>query len=120
MGLLERGSKWLHEQRHERLSVTVTYRRAGQASGVSLLATIGNTSAENLVETELVTSGGVRDFIFRSEDFVAVGVFDAPRPRDQIIEADGTTWEVAEIGSEPCWRWSDHYRYAVRVHCLRV
>ena len=97
---------------------SVVYTRLGEA-GVTIKATIGNTAAEKLAESELVTSAGVRDYLFRTIDFLVAGVFTPPARLDTVTEADGATWEVVEVAGEPVWRYSDEYRNAIRVHTAR-
>ena len=115
---LASAATWLHGQRHSNMSSSVTYTRFGGAPQ-TMAATIGRTDAERLGESELVTTAGVRDYIFRTIDFLVDGVFVPPDRMDSIAEADGATWEVVEVAGEPVWRYSDEYRNAIRVHTAR-
>jgi hypothetical protein len=114
--LLASGAAWLHSQRHDHLTETVIYRIGGTGSGTELQATRGRTGADQLIHDQLITSGGIDDFLFLAADFDLAA--DPPRPRDTIEDTDGKLWEVAEIGGEPCWRHSDPHRNAIRVHVV--
>lgn len=119
MNQLSNGARWMHARRHEALSSSVLYTRASGNQKV-IRATIGRTGADQLAESELITSGGIRDYLFRTCDFFINGVFVPPAPRDVIKECDLQIWDVAEIGGEPCWRYSDEYRNAIRVHAVKA
>lgn len=120
MDLLAAAAEWLHGQRAEYLTTTVGYRRQGSATVASFEATIGQTDAKNLPASEFVTSAGIRDYLFRTADFVSGSDLEPPAKRDQIIEPDGTVYEVAELPGEPAWRFSDQHRNAIRVHAVRA
>jgi len=122
--MLADAASWLHNQRHDHLSSPVTYYRAaentqGSPSGTTLQATVGRTAADQLAVDQWISSAGVRDYLVRSQDFTTASVLVPPASRDWIRDADGTEWEVAEIGGEPCWRFSDEYKNALRVHTIR-
>ena len=101
------------------MTVAVTYTRAIGGAELEINATIGRTDAVNLQESELVSSGGIRDYLFRAEDFIVSSAFVAPRRLDTVTEADGTVWEVVEVPGEPVWRYSDQYKNAIRVHVAK-
>lgn len=117
MNLLAHGAAWLHTQRHSHLTDLVVYRVGGNGSGTEKQATRGRTGADQMIQDQLITSGGIDDFIFAAADFD----LDAtpPAPRDTVTDADGFLWEVAEVGGEPCWRYSDQHRNAIRVHVVQ-
>lgn len=120
MDLLAAAAEWLHGQRVEYLTTTVGYRRQGSATVLNLDATIGRTDAKLLRASEMTTSAGIRDYLFATSDFVSGSDLVPPAKRDQIIEPDGTTYEVAELPGEPAWRFSDEHRNAIRVHAVRA
>lgn len=117
--VLKRAAEWLHTRRHDHMTITVTYTRHGQQQGSTLKATVGRTGADQLIESNLVTSAGIRDYIFRTVDFLnQSGVLVPPKPLDTISEGAGAVWQVVEISGEPAWRYSDEYRTAIRVHAI--
>ncbi len=115
--LLEQAAAWLDGQRMKFLSKTVTYCR-GEAS-VDVQAAIGTTVFE-------VDDGyGVVER-FESRDFLVTGAdltLGLPQPGDTIRETqDGRVYvyQVMAPGQEPCWRYSDPYRTALRIHTKQV
>jgi len=118
--LLKSGAAWLNATRAAKLASNVTYRRSGVGAGVTLAATVGRTEADQVTEGDLISSGGIRDFIFTAADFNVASVFTPPVPRDTVEDADGLLWQVAEIGGEPAWRYSDAHKHSIRVHVIKV
>lgn len=118
--LLKQGTAWLNTTRRAKMASSVTYRRGGSGNGFSVAGTVGRTGADQVVESDLINSAGIRDWIFSAADFFVSQSFVAPAPLDTIEEADETLWQVTEIAGEPCWRWSDDHRQAIRVHVIKV
>jgi hypothetical protein len=116
--VLARAARWLHKKRDEFLVIQVAYRRGGVGQVRALRATIGQTGADQLVEGYFVTSEGIKDYLFNTSDFIVGDVFQPPQLLDTITEPDGQAWQVVEIGGEPCWRFSDEYENAIRVHTV--
>ncbi|NLX60657.1 MAG: hypothetical protein GXY74_16400 [Phycisphaerae bacterium] len=119
--LLEQSSAWLDGQRKKFLAKTVTYCR-GQAE-VSCPATVGRTTFEVEDSTGVVERFESRDFIITAADLVLDGVVALPERGDRIRETVGEAtlvYEVVSPGQEPCWRWSDPYRLALRIHTKQV
>jgi hypothetical protein len=109
--------QWLHQQRHEKMSVAVSYQRIAGGSALSLQGTRGRTDNDQGQVGELVTAAVVDDWLFRADDFITGGTFVPPAKRDTVTEtATGKVWEVVELPSEPVWRYSEQYRNAIRVH----
>jgi hypothetical protein len=79
-----------------------------------------NKNHSIFTEGDLISSGGIRDFIFTAADFNVASVFTPPVPRDTVEDADGLLWQVAEIGGEPAWRYSDAHKHSIRVHVIKV
>jgi hypothetical protein len=116
--MLKRGAAWLHARRHGRLSESVSYQRVGATEPTALLATRCRTVTDQVAEDQILVSGQTLDWIFRTEDFEgALGPF--PEPRDTIT-ASGVIFQVAGIGGEQAWRFSDEYDNAIRVHTVRL
>ena len=64
-----------------------------------------------------------RDYIVEATRLVLGGAVTLPRKGDRIREADGAkayVYEVMAPGSEPCWRYSDLERRALRIHTKLV
>jgi hypothetical protein len=119
--LLEHSSAWLDGQRKKFLAKTVTYCRS-QAE-VEVLATVGRTTFEIESSTGVAERFEARDFIITAADLVLDGVVVLPERGDRIKETVGgqtLVYEVVGPGQEPCWRWSDPYRLAFRIHTKQV
>ena len=119
--LLETASSWLDGQRKKYLAKAVVYCR-GQAEA-EVLATVGRTTFAVESSTGVVERFESRDFIITAADLVLSGAAVTPERGDRIRETAGgetLVYEVVGPGQEPCWRWSDPYRLAVRVHTKQV
>lgn len=121
--LAERGAAWLRDKLQANASREVVYSRG--ASSVTLRATPGST----LLQLDDGTGGTRiertdRDFLIPAADLVLGGVAVHPERGDEIREADGGVTYVFEVlpygGTEPCWRWADHYRNVYRIHAKLV
>lgn len=67
------------------------------------------------------------DFLIPAADLILDGTAITPERGDRIVVAEGEgdaaeseTYEVLPYGDEPCWRWADPHRSAVRVHTKHV
>ena len=119
--LLEIASSWLNDQRRLFMSRPVVYSRGGNS--VTVLASVGRPKSQTESETDVFESFEAQDFIIRTADLVLGGVLVTPLPGDQINVTQGSQTFVYEIMAEqgePCWRWSDPYRNAMRVHTKQV
>lgn len=119
--LLERGSRWLQQQRTEHLSHPITYVRGEES--VELPASIGRTTFEVDNGFGVVERTESRDFLVLAEDLVLAGSATLPERGDRIRETQGTTsyvYEVLAPGKEPHWRYSDPYRQTLRIHTKHV
>jgi hypothetical protein len=119
--LLERGARWLEDQRTRFLSRTVTYLRAGDS--VDVPATIGKTTFEQADEYGVLHRTEARDYLITAADLVLAGKLELPKPGDRIRETDGEqifVYEVMAPGGEPAWRYSDPYRRTLRIHTKYV
>ncbi len=106
--LLRQGSQWLEQQRTAFCSSPVEYRRPPDMYPVS--ATYGKTDVELADESGLTIDTAVWDFLILADDLG----FE-PEPGD-VIATDGRRYEVMNLSSEGCWRWSDPYRQTYRIH----
>jgi hypothetical protein len=119
--LLEKASNWLQERRTQYASRVVTYARG--AASVDLPATVGKTTFEVDDGFGVLVRSESRDFLVLATDLVLGGQPALPQRGDRIAETqDGTTYvyEVIAPGNAPCWRYSDSYRQALRIHTKQV
>lgn len=119
--LLETGSSWLENQRHQHMTRTVLYQR--ETDAVELAATIGRTAFEQADEFGVIHRTESRDFLVGSSDLVLAGVQALPKAGDQLRETAGDqtfVYEVMAPGNEPPWRYSDPYRRTLRIHTKHV
>ena len=107
--MLRRGSEWLEQMRTKHASSPVEYRRAGQPA-VPVGATFGKTDYEVADEAGLTVGSHVWDFLVLADDLG----FE-PQAGD-LIAAVGRKYEVMNLGSEGCWRFSDSFRQTYRIH----
>ncbi len=121
MNLLESAAAWLDEQRRKHLAGPVTYCRGDQH--VELAATPGKTTFHICRDQGVFEKTESRDFLITATDLVLGGELTLPRRGDRIRETqDGKVYvyEVMAPGTEPCWRMSDPYRIAMRIHTKQV
>ena len=115
--LLAKASAWLEGKRGEFLVREITYRRGPHS--VTLPATIGRTVFQISREFGLFQRTVSRDYLVSVTDLVLDGQRTLPQAGDRIEEVDGDTTYVHEVrgpAREPCWRWCDGYRMALRIH----
>jgi len=89
-------------------SSPVVYRQG--ATELEIAATYGRTDYEVQDDYGLTVGATSMDFLIPAEVLELV-----PKPGDVIV-ADGRRYEVMDLGSENCWRWSDPYRTTLRIH----
>ena len=119
--LLEQSSVWLDGQRVRHLSRSVTYVRGSDS--VELDAAVGKTVFEVDNGTAVLEKFESRDFLVRAGDLVLDGQRALPERGDRVRETVAGTvyvYEVMAPGREPCWRYSDPYRRALRIHTKLV
>ena len=119
--LLEQGATWLAEQRTEFASRPVVYRRA--AESVTLSATLGATTHEFEEVGGVLEQFTSRDFIVRASDLVLDGAAVTPQRNDRIeVTLNGTlsVYEVVAPTGMECWKWSDPYKQAYRIHTKEI
>ena len=110
--MLLSGSQWLEQQRVAHCSTTVDYRHDGDEYEVS--ATFGRTEADADDGSGLTIKAQVQDFIIAADELG----FE-PVPGDIVVTAS-RKYEVRPWGGAECWRWSDPYRQAYRIHTLDI
>jgi hypothetical protein len=119
--LLEQGASWLCDQRMQFASQSIVYGRGAMA--VVLDATLGVTNVEFEEVAGVVEQFTSRDFIVKASDLVLGGAAVEPQRGDRIEITLGGVLCVFEVlvptGME-CWKWSDPYRKAMRIHTKQV
>ena len=120
--LLQTGSTWLEDQRHQHMTRPVTYLRGGDS--VQLNATVGKTVFDQEDQFGVIQRTESRDYLVRAADLVFVaGEQTLPQVGDRICEPSGTGALLYEVmaprasgGSEPPFRFSDPERITLRIH----
>ena len=77
-------------------------------------AIFGQTKYERSDDYGLKTGSFMHDFLIRFSDLEFT-----PEQGDRII-ANGKEYEVLELGTEGCWRWSDPYGIRMRIHVKEI
>jgi hypothetical protein len=119
--LLEQGASWLCDQRTAFASQSIVYGRGAVA--VVLDATLGVTNVEFEEVAGVVEQFTSRDFIVKASDLVLGGAAVEPQRGDRIeITLGGVlcVFEVLAPTGMECWKWSDPYRVAMRIHTKQV
>ena len=119
--LLEQGAAWLCDQRTEFASQSIVYGRAALA--VVLDASLGVTNVEFEEVAGVVEQFSSRDFIVKASDLVLGGAAVEPQRGDRIeITLSGVlcVFEVLAPTGMECWKWSDPYCKAMRIHTKQV
>ncbi len=120
--LLATGSNWLAGQLKNHVSQTVTYWRCSKS--VSVSATLGKTPFDVYDgNTGISSRWEARDFIVDPADLVIDEETITPEVGDEIEETiDGVAfrYQVLAPMDEPCWRYMDRHRNAIRIHTKLV
>jgi hypothetical protein len=119
--LMERGQAWLSMQLKDHASKKIIYRR--EATEAELSATIGKSEYDQDDGEGIVTRSQVRDFLINTSDLLESAIGSLPRRGDSIVEVVGTKvfeFEVMSLGNEPPWRYSDPFRFKLRIHTKQV
>ena len=116
--LLAQSARWLEDQRHQRCTTAVRYRRGDLE--VQVNATIGRTVFRDENGYGTGTHHVSRDFLIRGEDLVLGGQRVEPEAGDEVLEPGETLTRVHEVMSptrdDPAWRYSDPTRVTLRIH----
>jgi len=116
--LLQQGTQFLEDQRHQHMTRPVTYLRG--ADSVALNATVGRTVFDQQDQFGVIQRTETRDYLVRAADLVFVAGEQAlPQVGDRVREPSGTgalLYEVMAPGNEPPFRFSDPERLTLRIH----
>ncbi len=121
MDLLDKANEWLNQQRIEHLSQTALYIRGGDEFLV--YTTAGRTDCEVEDESGLRVKSSVFDFIIAADELLFPGGDKTPSSGDRIRIVRGDkayTYEVMELGSQGCWKYSDSFNSVYRIHTRLV
>lgn len=110
--MLEHAIKALREKQIAALAHPVVYFHGSE--GKAILAILGSTTFRVLSDNGTAIRTQLRDYIVPVDQ----GIAD-PEPGDTISDG-GREYEVLSISGEPCWRWSDPYRTARRIHTKHI
>jgi len=105
--LLQQGSQWLADTLKASAASEVEYRRDAEAFSVH--AVFSKTDYELQDESGLTIGGFACDFIVAAADLP----WD-PEIGD-VIAANGRKYQVLDLGSEGCWRWTDGHQTMRRI-----
>ncbi|MDX1926045.1 MAG: hypothetical protein SFV81_05980 [Pirellulaceae bacterium] len=131
MSLLRQAQETLKQWRSDSLAVDIVYRRGVAFLNVGLgeteavvsptptVESIKGTQAQTTVTLDdghTISKSKVSDWLIDVDQMTAFG---EPLRGDQ-IEFDGVRYEVADLGSEHCWRWHGSLRKTYRIHTKQV
>ena len=115
--MLRAGMEYLESQRTQHMTQSVTYYHG--ASSLALLATIGKTQYQIQDDGGSQVGAEIIDFIVLAEDLKIASVKATPKLGDK-IETDRAIYEVLFLSGDGCWRYSDPYGIAIRIHTKQV
>ena len=107
--MIRSGIEHLRAVQMQSLASEVVYRRLGGAA-LSVKAVVGRTVFRSTDADGIWTRVETRDFIV-PRDLLPF----EPQVGDE-VEFLGGTYEVLAPNGEPCWRWSDAFKTAYRIH----
>ncbi len=111
--MVKSGIEHLRAIQMQCLASEVGYRPLG-GEALSIKAVVGRTVFRSTDESGIWTRVETRDFIVPKELLPS-----EPQAGDE-IEFLGCTYEVLAPGGEPCWRWSDAFHTAYRIHAKHI
>ena len=95
------------------VAADVVYRPFG-GEALPVKAVVGRTVFRSTDESGIWTRVETRDFIVPKELLPS-----EPQVGDE-VEFLGGTYEVRAPNGEPCWRWSDAFQTAYRIHAKHI
>ena len=107
--MLKSAIERLRELQMQSLAAEIGYKPLGGETR-TVRAVVGRTVFRSTGEGGIWTRFETRDFIVPREMLGS-----EPKTGDE-IEFLGCSYEVLAPGGEPCWRWSDPFRTAYRIH----
>ena len=113
--MFESALTWLHEQRHEYLTVEVTYTRVRTGTESLISATVGHTLFRVTDEYGRYIAVRSRDYIVRASDLFENGEQFFPEVGDIITENEHVN-KVLSVAGEPHYRWAGPSSENFRIH----
>ncbi len=113
--LLERGSRWLEDQRTKHCTRDVTYVRG--AASAAVRATVGRTEFKTDDGETVRIEFTDRDFLILAADLILAASPTLPERGDKVRETQDGTVYVFEVMD---WRYSDPYRQTLRIETKLV
>ena len=107
--MIQSGIAHMRAMQMQSVASEIVYKRLG-GDALSVKAVVGRTVFRSTDVDGIWTRIETRDFIVPKE-FLA----SEPQVGDE-IEFLGNTYEVLAPAGEPCWRWSDAFHTAYRIH----
>lgn len=117
---MEKAEAWLAHQRKQTLGVRIRYRRGGFST--ECIAVPGETRCEEPIDDAGSTvRRSYRDWLIVAADLTGPQAARIVPQLGDVIEelrpdGDPILHQVAQIGEEPCWRWSGRQNIVRRVH----
>jgi hypothetical protein len=115
--MLKTGAQWLSDMRTAHMAEQLTYKRSNTT--VTVMGTPGKTDYEVADESGLKVGSQVTDFLIIAADLILGGVVTTPQHGDQIIFGS-SVYEVLNLPGDGCWRYSDPYKIALRIHTKQI
>ena len=107
--MIQSGIEHMRAMQMQSVASEVVYKRLG-GDALSVKAVVGRTIFRSTDVDGIWTRVETRDFLVTNSQLG----FE-PQVGDE-IEFLGNTYEVLAPSGEPCWRWSDAFHTAYRIH----
>lgn len=112
MNLLNQGMDWLEQQMLTSCSSAVEYRRDSDTRTVA--AVLGKTDYEVDDASGLRVGSVVWDFL------IAAAVLGFEPAVGDVLILDGQQYEVRNLSSQGCWRWTGPNQKTYRIHTQEI
>lgn len=105
--------------------LTVRYERGEDVLVASLRVVTGNTPYESISASGVVVTSQSRDYVVEVTDLVRDDNDEeiVPQRGDRLIEVrpgGEAVFELLDLPGSNCWRWSDSYHVARRLHTKQI
>lgn len=114
--MLQDAAEWLADQQTDHMSREITYRRGGTDSDP--IAAVRCPFKNGFDQQFVILRVNERDWLIKASLLVLSGTAIEPRKNDQIIDTDGSIWQVLPTDAEPEFRLLAGETY--RIHTKRV
>lgn len=117
---LRKSSAWLGRIQQASLATLVTYRRGGSGGRSCPWPATSAKTTQEAEDGGMMVSVLIADYIGPVATLLAGGIDMPPVSGDQIVEADGTVWELIAVPGEGHWRYSGVDLSRIRIHTKQV